>query len=114
MYYNDQPPHMMYYQGAALAELGHAGKARAVFNRMISYGEKHLFEKQVMDYFAVSLPDFLVFETDLDARNRAHCRYMMGLGYMGLGERDKAREAFEAALSDSPAHYGVLSHLSLL
>ena len=39
-----------------------------------------------MDYFAVSLPDFLVFDDDLNGRNRIHCQYMAALGYLGLGE----------------------------
>lgn len=114
MYYNDQPPHMIYYQGAALRALGREESARSRFNRLVAYGEKHLFEQQVMDYFAVSLPDFLVFETDLDQKNRVHCLYMMGLGYMGLGERERAREAFEEALALAPGHQGVLSHRNLL
>ena len=114
MYYNDQPPHMIYYQGAALLELGRNEEARSRFYKLVSYGEKNLFEKQVMDYFAVSLPDFLVFETDLDEKNRVHCYYMIGLGYMGLGDKTKAREAFQAALEISPGHQGVLSHMAQL
>ena len=114
LYYNDQPPHIIYYQGVALAELGRKDEARSRFNKLIAYGEKHLFEKQTMDYFAVSLPDFLVFETDLDEKNKTHCYYMMGLGYMGLGEIAKAREAFETALAITPCHLGVLSHLAQL
>ena len=114
MYYNDQPPHMIYYQGAALSELGRESEARTRFNKLVSYGEKHLFEEQIIDYFAVSLPDFLVFETDLNDKNKTHCYYMIGLGYMGLGEKARAREAFNSALDLMPGHYGVLSHLAQL
>ena len=53
-----------------------------------------------MDYFAVSLPDFLVFEDDLDRRNRIHCHYMMALGYLGLGERGQAETHFAARVGD--------------
>ncbi len=114
MYYNDQPPHMIYYQGMALLALGRKDEAHARFNKLITYGKTHLREKQVMDYFAVSLPDFLVFETDLDDKNRVHCHYMMGLGYMGLEEADKAREAFDAALAIMPGHCGALCHRGML
>ncbi len=114
MYYNDQPPHMIYYQGAALAQLGRRREADARFNKLVSYGEKNLFVKQIMDYFAVSLPDFLVFETDLDEKNKIHCYYMMGLGYLGLGCKEKAHAAFDAALALAPGHYGVLTHKALL
>ena len=114
MYYNDQSPHMIYYQGAALKELGREEEARSRFYKLVSFGEKNLFEKQVMDYFAVSLPDFLVLETNLDEKNKVHCYYMMGLGYMGLGDKTKARSAFEAALKIAPGHYGVISHITQL
>ena len=114
MFYNDQPPHMIYYQGVALLALGRTEEAHQRFHRLISYGEDHLAEKQEMDYFAVSLPDFLVFETDLDQKNQVHCLYMMGLGWMGLGERESARKAFHKALALAPGHGGILSHLAML
>lgn len=114
MYYNDQPPHTIYYQGLALAELGEENASRARFNKLLAFGQKHLFEKQRMDYFAVSMPDFMVFETDLDDKNRTHCYYMIGLGSMGLGRREEAREAFTEALRITPNHYGAASHLSEL
>lgn len=113
MYYNDQPPHMIFYQGLALRELGREDEARSRFNKLVDYGEKHVFEHQVMDYFAVSMPDFMVFETDLDDKNRTHCYYMMGLGYLGLGKTEAARRAFENALAITPNHDGVKAHLAL-
>lgn len=110
MYYNDQPPHMIYYQGLALKALGQQDEAARRFNKLIAYGKKHIFEKQVMDYFAVSLPDFLVFETDLDEKSRVHCYYMMGLGYLGLGQKGEAIQAFDAGLALAPNHYGLQTH----
>jgi len=62
-----------------------------------------------MDYFAVSLPDFLVFDVDLNERNRTHCHYMLGLGYLGLGDQAAAREHFEAVLAADANHLGVAS-----
>jgi tetratricopeptide (TPR) repeat protein len=112
LYYNDQPPHMIYYQGLALNALGDENGARSRFNKLIAYGEANLFKKQEMDYFAVSLPDFLVFDVDLDEKNKTHCYYMTALGYMGLGNKEKARAAFQNALKLSPSHYGVLSHMN--
>jgi tetratricopeptide (TPR) repeat protein len=111
MYYNDQPPHMIYYQGLALSAIGNEDGARSRFNKLVSYGESHLFKKQDMDYFAVSLPDFLVFDADLDKNNKIHCYYMMALGHLGLGNKEKARRAFQSALKLSPNHYGVLRHM---
>lgn len=114
MYYNDQPPHMIYYQGLALRALGNEEDACNRFNKLIAYGKAHAHQPQVMDYFAVSMPDFMVFETDLDDKNKTHCHYMMGLGYAGLGQTDKARQAFARAREITPNHYGVLEHMAQL
>ncbi len=86
MYYNDQPPEMAYYAALAMAELGEKQQAVAIFERMISYGEKHMADKVEIEYFAVSLPDFLVYEADLTKMNKEHCAYMIELGKMGLTE----------------------------
>lgn len=113
MYYNDQPPHMIFYQGAALRRLGRENEARSRFNKLIDYGEKHIFETQSIDYFAVSLPDFLVFDEDLDRRNEIHCRYMMGLGHLGLGDRQSAETLFREVLQLESHHQGAALHLEL-
>ncbi|MDR1252083.1 MAG: DUF5107 domain-containing protein [Treponema sp.] len=110
-YYNDQPPHLIYYQGLALSAFGDEDAARSRFNKLVSCGETQLFKKQAMDYFAVSLPDFLVFDADIDKNNKVHCYYLAALGYMGLGNKEKARTAFRNALDLSPNHYGVLRHI---
>ena len=86
IYYNDQPPDMIFYQGLARRKLGDADGA-AIFRRLLDYGQSHLDDDVKMDYFAVSLPDFLVFDDDLNLRNRIHCHYMLALGYLGLGDR---------------------------
>ncbi|WP_068778462.1 DUF5107 domain-containing protein [Paenibacillus sp. GM2] len=113
MYYNDQPPHMIFYQGAALRELGNEKAARGRFNKLVDYGEQHIFIDQKIDYFAVSLPDFLVFDEDLNKRNRIHCFYMMGLGHLGLGQQGEAVRNFRQALELDPHHQGVAIHLQL-
>ena len=43
-----------------------------------------------MDYFAVSLPDLLIWEDSLDTRNEVHCKSMLALGYYGLGKIEKS------------------------
>lgn len=51
-----------------------------------------------IEYFAVSLPDFLIFEEDLNIRNQAHCYYLIGLGKLGLGKLEEADAAFKRVL----------------
>lgn len=90
MYYNDAKPDKIFYQGMALYRLGRDGEAHGRFYRLINYGKQHIFEKQVMDYFAVSLPDLLIWEDSLDAKNLIHCKYMLALGYYGMGDTEHA------------------------
>jgi len=113
IYYNDQPPHMIFYQGVAWRQLGNEKAARSRFNKLIDFGEQHLFIEQKIDYFAVSLPDFLVFEEDLNKKNRIHCHYMMGLGHLGLGNQEEAKKSFQQALALDPIHQGAMIHLAL-
>ncbi|MWV47224.1 DUF5107 domain-containing protein [Paenibacillus sp. HJL G12] len=113
MYYNDQPPHMIFYQGTALRQLGREREARSRFHKLVDYGEKHLFDQPQIDYFAVSLPDFLVFEDDLTRKNEIHCHYMMGLGHLGLGQLEESAKHFSQALALEPHHQGAAQHLAL-
>lgn len=99
LYYNDAKPGKIYYQGMALLKLNRTEEAHSRFNKLLSYGKQHLFDKVVMDYFAVSLPDLLIWENDLEVRNKIHCYYMIGLGEMGLGNTEKGLEYLNKAFS---------------
>jgi tetratricopeptide (TPR) repeat protein len=90
MYYNDAKPDKIFYQGLALLKLNREDEAHGRFYRLINYGKQHVFEHQTMDYFAVSLPDLLIWDDSLDTKNVIHCKYMLALGYYGMGEKDKA------------------------
>jgi tetratricopeptide (TPR) repeat protein len=110
MYYNDQPPEMIFYQGMARNALGWLEEADAIFRSLVAYGQNHIDDEIQMDYFAVSLPDFLVFDTDLQERNRVHCHFVIGLGLLGQGKLADALREFDAALAQQPDHLGALVH----
>jgi tetratricopeptide (TPR) repeat protein len=113
MFYNDQPPEQIYYQGLAYEKRGDDTNAKACFNRLLSYGQAHYHDDVKIDYFAVSLPDFLIFDEDLAAKNKVHCQYLMGLGRLGLKQTEKARRDFESILDLNPAHTGAIVHLAM-
>jgi tetratricopeptide (TPR) repeat protein len=114
MFYNDQPPHMIFYQGLALRKLGRESEAVRRFNKLIEYGKSHLHDHVTIDYFAVSLPEFLVFEDDLDGRNAIHCRYMMALGLMGLGQFSAALDQLQQVSLMDVSHLGANVHMRML
>ena len=110
MYYNDQPPEMIYYQGLAFEKLGDKEQADIRFNKLIDYGKKHIDDNVKTDYFAVSLPDLLIFEENLSERNRKHCLFMMSLGYKGLGMTDEYNKCADQLLAMDNAHQGIRVH----
>lgn len=113
MFYNDQPADMMFYQGLAYKAMGNEDRAKSKFNKLIAYGELHLNDIKKIDYFAVSLPDFLVFEDNLNVKNEIHCKYLIGLGYLGLGDFAKANDFLKSAKILNNYHIGVRTHLEL-
>lgn len=113
LYYNDQQSDQLFYQGLALRALGREEEARSRFFKLLKYGEKHLFIPFKMDYFAVSLPDLLIFEEDLQKRQLQNCRYLMGLGLLGLGQKEKARTQLEQVLFENRYHQGAWLHQQL-
>lgn len=114
LYYNDQPSDFIYYQGLANRELNQEAAARKAFHRLISYGEKHLFDRVSYDFFAVSLPEIEVYQDDLQLRNDQYCRYLRGLGSLGLDDKEKAAGLFKDILEKQADYQGALSHLRMV
>ncbi len=106
-YYNDQPPEMMYYAAKAMQALGEEEEARKRFDAFIEYADKHKMDQVEIDYFAVSLPDFLIFDADLNKKNKVHCYFMAALGYLGRNEKEKAAEYAGKGLELDKCHMGL-------
>ena len=81
--------------------------------QLLNYGEKQLFVPFKMDYFAVSLPDLLIFEDDLQKRHEQYCHYLIGLGHLGLGNTLKATNEFKYILKHDKYHVGAHIHLNI-
>jgi tetratricopeptide (TPR) repeat protein len=86
VFYNDQQPDTIFYQGLALIKLGKNEEAKARFNKLIDFGRAHLNDEFKLDYFAVSLPDLQIWDDDLTKRNRQNCMNLIGLGEEGLAK----------------------------
>ncbi|MBR2154270.1 MAG: DUF5107 domain-containing protein [Bacteroidaceae bacterium] len=109
MYYNDAKPDKIFYAALCHRALGDETKANGLFHKLISYGEKHIFDHITMDYFAVSLPDLLVWDGDLDQANRIHCNYMLALGYYGLGNTAKGSHYLDEVQRLDINHLGAMA-----
>ena len=111
MFYYDQPADMIMYQGMALEKLKKSTPSKSRFQKLISYGEAHIYDEVKMDYFAVSYPDLQIFEEDLTRKNQAHCYYLMGLGSLGLKNMEKAAQCFKETLKLDPHHLNARIYL---
>lgn len=114
LYYNDAKPDKIFYAGLCFEQLGRTDEARRRFHRLISYGEKHIFDQIKMDYFAVSLPDLLIWDGNLNRKNQVHCKYMMALGYWGLGEKTRAKRLLNEAVSLDVNHQSLQALSTLM
>ena len=95
MYYNDAKPDKIFYAALAYRRLEQDAKANSLCYKLINYGQQHLFDTVTMDYFAVSLPDLLIWDGDLQQKNTIHCNLMMALGHLGLGHQEKGLRFLE-------------------
>ena len=114
MYYNDAKPDKIFYAALAYRRLGDDAKANGLCYKLVNYGKQHIFDHVTMDYFAVSLPDLLIWDDSLDVKNRIHCLYMLALGYYGLGEKDKSRQYLTEASRLDVNHMGIQAFLSFM
>lgn len=113
IYYNDPQPDKIVYQALAWRKLGEPAKADAIFNKFIAFGEQHMNDSIRIDYFAVSLPDMLVFDIDINRRNKIHCMYLVALGHLGLGNETKALTLLQEVLAMEINHQGAATHLKM-
>lgn len=114
IFYNDPQPDKIFYQGLAWLKLGDERKAKEIFEKLINFAAQHLNDKIEIDYFAVSLPDLLVFDQDLTLKNKVHCDYLTGLALIGLHKPEEAKKHFNKVLKQNINHQGAEVHLKMI
>ena len=114
LFYNDQQPDKIFYQGLALLKLGKQEEANLRFYNLISYGKTHMNDNVKLDYFAISLPDLLIWEENLNTRNKIHCEFLIGLGKLGLSVLEEASIAFGEAMKRDSYHLPVVIHSKMV
>jgi tetratricopeptide (TPR) repeat protein len=90
---------MRYFQALSLAALGKRGAARAALQEMRAQALVRMRGEVKIDYFATSLPNFLLFEDDLAKRNQIDCLFLIALADLGLGQSENAATGFKKVLS---------------
>jgi tetratricopeptide (TPR) repeat protein len=114
IYYNDPQPDKIFYQALAFRKLGKLDKANSIFESFLKFGEAQKDKPVRIDYFAVSLPDMLVFEVDINRRNEIFCKYLIGLGYIGSGEYQLGEKNLDEVIALDKNHQGAATHLRMI
>ena len=89
-----------YFGARAMQNLGRTDEAKPIFERLVKIGEEQLAKSEGPDYFAK------FGEKTSERVRQAGAHYLIGLGQLGLGEREKAVVSFQEALELHPAHLG--------
>jgi tetratricopeptide (TPR) repeat protein len=93
---------LQFHQGLALRKIGRGEEAKPIFQNLLAQGQKQLESRDTPDYFAK------FGEKQAERIRRAQAHYLAGLGHLGLGQPGEAREQFQKALEQHPAHLGAL------
>jgi tetratricopeptide (TPR) repeat protein len=99
-----------YYQALCLQKLGQDEKAKAIFEGLVKSGQQALQEPQAGIATAAGLA-----RRQQSPRTRlAMAHYLIGLGYLGLNDKEKAKEELTRALETSPDLLGARTALAAL
>jgi tetratricopeptide (TPR) repeat protein len=95
---------MTYFTGVALDRLGKKKEAQKLFKDMLVFAKKLEKTLAKIDYFATSLPDMLLFNDDLQARQVTSARFMQAVAEAGLNHKAAALKLLKDVLKRDPAH----------
>ncbi len=87
-----------YHRALSLRALGREHDAHSVLISLLESAGARMSAHVDIDYFATSLPNFLLFEDDLQKRNPVECLFLRGLANLGLGRREEAAGDLREAL----------------
>ena len=95
---------MTYFSALALRELGREREALALFEELRKHSARLATQAASIDYFATSLPTMLLFEDDLQERQRTAALFLQAQALLGLGQTGPARRLLRAVLRRDPSH----------
>ena len=103
-----------YYQALALRQIGLHEECDRILKDMRNFAKEQLQVEPKIDYFATSLPNFLLFEDDLQKRNEIASLFLLGLAEQGLGDRTSARNIFLSVVEKDLNHMGAQQQLETI
>ena len=95
---------MTYYSALAWERLGQKTKAKKLFRDLLAYAQKLQKVPANIDYFATSLPTMLLFDDDLQFRQKTTALFLQAQAQLGLGRRASGAALLKAVLQRDPNH----------
>ncbi len=95
---------MTYYSALALERLGRASSARRLLRELLAHARALARSPATIDYFATSLPTMLLFDDDLQARQKTTALSLEAQARLGLGQAAAARRLLRMVLQRDPSH----------
>ncbi len=95
---------MTYYSALSWEKLGQRAKAKRLFRDLLAYATRLEKSEAKIDYFATSLPTMLLFEDDLQARQKTNALFLKAQAQLGLGRRASAQRLLANVLHRDPNH----------
>jgi tetratricopeptide (TPR) repeat protein len=107
-------PWMCYYKTMALRSLGMTSAAVEVIQEMTQRLDARRKSEPSIDYFATSLPNFLVFEDDLALRKEIECAFTEALVELALGNELSAGRKLQLVVDMDPNNLAAQTMLTQL
>lgn len=95
---------MTYYSALSMGALGRKKAAEKLLSDLLKYAKNLAATEPKIDYFATSLPTMLIFNEDLQERQKITAQFLEAQALLGLDQRAKARRLLKAILARDPAH----------
>ncbi|HEX4169431.1 MAG TPA: DUF5107 domain-containing protein [Bryobacteraceae bacterium] len=93
-----------YYQALALRKLGQSAECERMLRSLLAYAEDLANTTPAVDYFATSLPAMLLFNEDLERRNKLQSMVLEAQAKAGLGELAESVALLQSILQWDPNH----------
>ena len=95
---------MTYYSALSMAARGHDEDAATLLSELRDYADGLSARPAKVDYFATSLPDLLLFNDDLNARQRERARFLLAQSRIAAGEIQEGLDLLRRVLAENPNH----------
>ncbi len=95
---------MTFYSALSLERLGQKAKAKKLLRDLLAYAQQLQRSEAKIDYFATSLPTMLLFDDDLQFRQKTTALFLQAQAWLGLGQPAKANTLLKTVLRRDPNH----------